>query len=296
MNLIIRAKPVFTQTGALLLEIIVTLALSLIVMTVIMNILINSIEQSRYQSNLFSLQRQFSRVSNLFYYELSSAGYRGCLRVTSDEAVQIRKAEEVPATWLGKGYAAKAHTMVIHIQKMATWHDYLLSDHATKQNQWVLSMHQRLKVGDTVVIADCKEVQLTAVLTTSVQKNQQIITTTNNDTAFAAGSYFGVWEEKTFFIAKTDRKTRLGAPIWGLYSYENGHTYEWADGVDDLQFNKMTDNQNHTVLVTHILLKSLERVTHRAQQYFFAGISYGNEDGHLYQGMEVDIPLQPEVP
>ena len=76
--------------GALLLEIVLTLALSLIVMTVIMSIMLNSIEQSHYQSNLFSLQRQFIRVSQLFYHELSSAGYRGCLGVNGDEAVQIR--------------------------------------------------------------------------------------------------------------------------------------------------------------------------------------------------------------
>jgi hypothetical protein len=295
MNSIIPVKPVLSQTGALLLEIIVTLALSLIVMSVIMNIMLNSVEQSHYQNNVFSLQRQFSRVSQLFYYELSSAGYQGCLRVTSGEAVQIRKAEDVPATWLGKGYQAKVHTMVIHIEKMATSHDYLLSDHASNQNQWTVSMHQRLKAGDTVMIADCNKTQLTTVLTASVQKNQQIVTTANSYTAFAAGSYFGLWQEKTFYIAKTDRKTHLGARIWGLYSYENGQTYEWADGVNDLRFNKITDNQHHTVLVAHILLTSLERVTHRVQNYFFAGESYRNDDGHLYQAMEVDIPLQPGV-
>ncbi len=298
MNSIIPDKPVFTHrtiTGALLLEIIVTLALSLIVMTVIMTILLNSIEQSHYQSNVFSLQRQFGRVSQLFTHEFSGAGYRGCLRVNTDEAVQIRRAEEVPAAWLGKGYQAKAHTMVIHIEKMAVWHDYLLIDHATNQNPWTLSTHQRLKAGDAVMIADCKEAQLTTVLNARVQNNQQIVNTPNNSTAFAAGSYFGLWQSKTFYIAKTDRKTRLGAPIWGLYSYENGQTYEWADGVEDLQLNKITDNQNHTVLVTHILLKSLERVTHRPQNYFFAGLSYRNDDGHLYQAMEVDVPLQPGV-
>ena len=295
MNLIIPVKPMLPQTGALLLEIIVTLALSLIVLAVIMNIMLNSIEQSHYQNNVFSLQRQFIRVSQLFYHELSSAGYQGCLRVTGDAVMQIRKAEDVPVTWLGKGYQAKAHTMVIHIEKMAASHDYLLSEHASNQNQWTVSMHQRLKAGDTVMIADCNKTQLTTVLTASVQKNQQIVTTANNYTAFAAGSYLGLWQEKTFYIAKTDRKTRLGAPIWGLYSYENGQTYEWADGVDDLRFNKISDNQHHTVLVAHILLTSLERVTHRTQNYFFAGFSYRSEDGHLYQAMEVDIPLQPGV-
>ena len=295
MNLIIPVKPMLPQTGALLLEIIVTLALSLIVLAVIMNIMLNSIEQSHYQNNVFSLQRQFIRVSQLFYHELSSAGYQGCLRVTGDAVMQIRKAEDVPVTWLGKGYQAKAHTMVIHIEKMATSHDYLLSDHANNQNQWTVSMHQRLKAGDMVMIADCNKTEKTTVLTASVQKNQQIVTTANNDTAFAAGSYFGLWQEKTFYIAKTDRKTRLGAPIWGLYSYENGQTYEWADGVNDLRFNTITDDQHHTVLVAHILLTSLERVTHRVQNYFFAGVSYRSEDGHLYQAMEVDITLQPGV-
>lgn len=295
MNSIIQAKPVYTQTGALLVEIMVTLALSLIVMTVIMNIMLNSIEQSHYQSNVFSVQRQFIRVSKLFYHEFSSAGYSGCLRVNNDASVQIRKAEEVPVTWLGKGYQAKAATMVIHIEKMAANHDYLLSDHASNQSQWVLTTHQLLKAGDTVMIADCNQTHKTPVLTVSVQKSQQIVTTATIHTTFAAGSYFGLWQEKTFYIAKTDRNTRLGAPILGLYSYENGQTYEWADGVDDLQFNKITDNQHHTVLVAHILLKSLERVTHRAQHYFFAGLSYRSDDGHLYQAMEVDIPLQPGV-
>ena len=282
-----------SQTGALLLEIIITLALSLIFMTVIMNIMLNSIEQSHYQSNVFSLQRQLNRVSQLFYNELSSAGYRGCLRVGGDESVQIRQAEEVPSAWLGKGYQAKAHTMAIHIEKMAANHDYLLMNHARNQNQWTVSTHQRLKAGDTVMIADCKEVQLTTALTVSMQKNQQIVTTANINTVFAAGSYFGLWQEKTFFIAKTDRQVRLDTPIFGLYSYENGQTYEWADGVDDLQFKKITNNQQNTVLVAYILLKSLERVTHRVQQYSFAGTSYRNDDGHLYQAMEVDIPLQP---
>ncbi len=295
MNSIIPARPVWSQTGALLLEIIVTLALSLIVMAVIMNVMLNSIEQSHYQNNVFSVQRQFIRISQLLYHEFSSAGYQGCLRVTSDKAVQIRKAEDVPVTWLGKNYQAKAHTMVIHIEKMSTSHDYLLINHASNQNQWTISIHQRLKAGDTVIIADCNKTQLTTVLTASVQKNQQIVTTANNYTAFAAGSYFGLWQEKTFYIAKTDRKTRLGAPIWGLYSYENGQTYEWADGIEDLQFKKITDTQHHTVLVVHILLTSLERVTHRTQNYFFAGFSYRNDNGHLYQAMEVDIPLQPGV-
>ncbi len=285
--------------GALLLEIVLTLALSLIVMTVLMSIMLNSLEQSRYQSNVFSLQRQFIRVSQLLYYELSHAGYRGCLGVNDAKAMQIRRAEAVPTTWLGKGHQAKANTMVIHIEKMAAWHDYLWESHAMNQEQWVLSLHQRLKAGDTVMISDCKEAQLTTVLTQSVQKNQQsqqIISTANSAFSFAAGSYVGLWQSKTFYIAKTDRKTRLGAPIFGLYSYENGQTYEWADGVDDLQFNRITDSQNHTVLIAHILLKSLERVTHRAQPYFFAGQSYRSNDGHLYQAMEVDIPLQPGAP
>lgn len=263
-------------------------------MTVIMTILLNSIEQSRYQSNLFSLQRQFNRISQLLTQELSGAGYRGCLPVNTDEALQIRPAEDVPTTWLGKAYQAKAHTMVIHIEKMAAWHDYLLMDHAMNQNQWIVSTHQRLKAGDVVMIADCKEAQLATVLTASLQNNQQIVNTTNNSAAFAAGSYFGLWQEKTFYVAKTDRKTRLGEPIWGLYSYESGQTYEWADGVDDLQFNQIIDKQ-HTILVAHVLLKSLERVTHRTQNYFFEEQSSRSEDGHLYQAMEIDIPLQPRM-
>lgn len=295
MNSIIPVKSVYAQTGALLLEIIVSLALSLIVMAVIMDMMLSSIEQSRYQNTVFSVQRQMNRLSQLFYQELSEAGYAGCLRANPDEAIQIRPAEEAPAAWFGKGHSAKARTMVIHIQKMALWHDYLLVDHLANQNQWTLSLHQRLQSGDVVMIANCKEKQLATVLTASAQKDQQIVTTANSANAFGAGSYFGLWQEKTFYIAATDRKTPSGMPIWSLYSYENGQTYEWADGVEDLQFSQISDKQRHTMLIVHILLKSLQRITHRTQSYFFAEQSYRNQDGHLYQSIEIDIPLQPGV-
>ncbi|MBY0377154.1 MAG: hypothetical protein K2Q33_01150, partial [Gammaproteobacteria bacterium] len=257
--------------GYLLLEIMITLALSLIVISAVMTMMLNSLTQSRYQSQLFSLQRQFNRVSQLLTYEISSAGYRGCLPVDNAKVLQIESAANVPANWLSKGYPIKANTTAIHLEKMATWHDYLLIDHASEDTQWRISAHQRLKVGDEIMIADCEQSQLAKVLTASLQKDQQIITTTLNNQSFSAGSYVGLWQSKTFYIAKTDRKTTQGEPVWGLYSYEEGQTYEWSDGTNDLQASILQDNQKNTVVMVNVLLSSLERVTHRTQNYFFAG-------------------------
>lgn len=152
------------------------------------------------------MQRQFVRISQLLTNEIGTAGYRGCLRVENANAIQIQPAATVPANWFSKAYPIKANTMAIHFEKMATWHDYLLVDHAEDEVQWVISAHQRLKAGDKVMIADCEHAQLAEVLTVNLRENQQRVTTTVTDVPFAAGSYFGLWQSKTFYIAITDRK------------------------------------------------------------------------------------------
>lgn len=281
--------------GYMLLEILITLALSLIVMSAVMTVMLNSLTQSRYQNQVFSLQKQFNRVSLLLTHEISSAGYRGCLQVDNAKVLQIESAANVPLNWLSKRYPIKANTMAIHLEKMAAWHDYLLIDHLNGETQWRISAHQRLKAGDEVMIADCQQWQLAKVLAASLQKDQQIITTTLSNSSFSAGTYVGLWQNKTFYIAKTDRKTAEGDPIWGLYSYEEGQTYEWADGVNDLQASILPDNQHNTVVRVNVLLSSLERVMHRTQTYFFAGQLHHSGDGHLYQGMEIAIPVQAGV-
>ena len=110
--------------------------------------------------------------------------------------------------------------------------------------------------------------------------------------SFVAGSYFGLWQSETFYIAATDRTTAQGAPIWGLYSYEDKSRYEWAEGVDDLQAAITVDEHQHAVLNVYLLLTSLRRMTARPQRYFFMNIWHEAHDGHFYQPFEVDIPLQ----
>lgn len=279
----------------MLLEILITLALSLVVISAITTLVLNSLVQSHYQKEVFSLQRQWIRLSQLFTQEISTAGYRGCLKVDKPNVLQIQEAALIPSTWIGKGHAIKPKTMAIHLGKMSVWHDYLLRDHGEQQNQWVVSTHQRLKPGDQILIADCEKSYLTTVLKSSLQKDQQVITTAMTNQTFLKGAYLGLWQSKTFYIEKTDRNTKKGKAIFGLYSYENGETYEWVEGVNELQAESQSDPKSNGLLKVQVLLSSLEPVTYRTQHYFFSGVSHQSQDGHLYKSMEIVIPLQPGI-
>ncbi len=281
--------------GSMLLEILITLALSLVVISAITTLMFNSLAQSRYQNEVFSLQRQWIRLSQLFMQEISTAGYRGCLKVDNLDVLQIQEAALIPSTWIGKGHVIKPKTMAIHLEKMSVEHDYLLRDHLEQENQWIVSTHQRLKTGDKILIASCEKSYLTTVLKSSLQKDQQVITTATTNQTFSKGAYLGLWQSKTVYIEKTGRINKKGEAIFGLYSYENGQTYEWAEGVNDLQVQRQSDAKSNRLLKVKILLSSLEPVTYRTQHYFFIGASHESQDGHLYQGMEVAIPLQPGI-
>lgn len=301
-------------SGSLLIELMLFMSLSLMVMAGMFTLMLNVLQQTYYQSVSFSLQRQWIRIAHLLYQEIGMAGYQGCLPAENSADLQWASVEQAPQEWFSKAAVLKPRSIALHLEKLASVHDYLLADHISSENEWVLSNHARFKVGDTVFISDCAKSQWAQILSVKTEKDRQLIQTTAGENDFYAGSSFGLWQKQTFYLAETGRKDRQNESIFGLYSYENQMSYEWAEGVEDLQGSvigkklaavsskqyqekNLGDSENSqnlrpVLFKLSVLLKSLEKISNRSQQYFFNGQLLKAEDGHLYQAMEVDVPLQ----
>ena len=237
-------------TGFTLLELMLSITLSLFILGSVTEIFITMQKNFRLQLALSSIQEHKRLTMEWLHADLSIAGYIGCPKLT--ENFPLKKFHQYELTPQNKIVISQNQITVRHASLK---HTELLKD-MMGFSTFVTNADEHFMAGNILLISDCMAAEIFQVKKIIRSKNFQKLTTTEPlSSRFHKGAEVSKLEINTYFTDKTDRKTESGLPLSALYLTNIQHKkIELVEGVDDMKVNF---NQNHNGIYLSYLFSSV---------------------------------------
>ncbi len=301
--------------GFALLEVMISLVLSLIIVFGIYEVY-QSIENTyRYLQALVYLQENGQMASYLLRSELSMTGYVGCRKIedvflrdnTKLIAIQAYDAHSVASLSHAVAKQIVPTTDAVLVRYLSSHHATLLNAITTPTTQIHISDAPTLKDKQSLIIADCHHADR-ITLVGSNNYNGQWLQIDPAITQYDEGSYVGELISSLFYIGNTGRVNSAGDPISALYVHhmqdrdeeliENVDRMQVQYGVNsnagELQFyseHAISDWEKVQAIYIHLLLDSGEPALSKPQHLSWKGNNEEAPDRRLYKNWNVIVGL-----
>jgi len=245
----------FNQSGLFLIEMMISIILSMTLIYFILDIYQTAVKTADFQADLRALQANSNLASAILHFEIHRAGYMGYARLSNGFPV----VDYFP-------YSLTIHNRIIGqekeiiIRKMEETNSTLLKD--TRDGvSVVLSNEYVFSPNDILMIADYWHSEIFKVKQIINKSNYQIIFPTKPlKQRFQKQAEIGKFTISKLFISKTKRKNNRGESIYALYKsiLKENNTFsrksELVEGVYDIhfQYSVMRKNRLYDLSVKEI--------------------------------------------
>ena len=307
----LRGRP-RSQNGVTLVELMISLVIGLLILAGVTSVFFASRTTYTYNETLSRIQENGRLALESLSFDIRMAGFFGCGKA---DLIPINViANDPPIDKIDGGVAVRGHTYgdagaafvdsgllkgiadsdVIVIRRASPNPLNLVGNLSTANaNIQVASNPDGFVAGDALLVTDCTVGDLFRA--TNVSSGEGKVTlahaSASNTTTFLSKTYgpdaqVKRFEEIAFFVRQTDRKTKSGKPINGLFRRVNGQVQEIVDGVEDMRAFYALDNDvtnfkaKEAIAATdwarvvairvHLLLSTQEPTLTEAQRYQFA--------------------------
>jgi len=307
----LRGRP-RSENGVTLVELMISLVIGLLILAGVTSVFFASRTTYTYNETLSRIQENGRLALESLSFDIRMAGFFGCGKA---DLIPINViANDPPIDKIDGGVAVRGHTYgdagaafvdsgllkgiadsdVIVIRRASPNPLNLVGNLSTANaNIQVASNPDGFVAGDALLVTDCTVGDLFRA--TNVSSGEGKVTlahaSASNTTNFLSKTYgpdaqVMRFEEIAFFVRQTDRKTKSGKPINGLFRRVNGQVQEVVDGVEDMRAFYALDTDvtgfkaKEEVAATawarvvairvHLLLSTQEPTLTEAQEYQFA--------------------------
>lgn len=236
--------------GATLVELLLSLSLSLVIVGLLIIVYLTLIQQTEIQTSLRVLHEQAFIVLQKLKMEAQAAGFIGCPRLTenfplansTDYFLDSKNKIEIQSESLDSFRLIVRHRAALAVRLRAA-----------QQQASVLELSSGLHVapGEILLISDCRQADLFEVETVSPhQEGQTIITRKPLHYRYLQDAEIGRFESNTFFVKKTGREDETGQALFAFYEKDRrGHKAELVEGIEQLKMEHVRENKQSAIIV-----------------------------------------------
>lgn len=243
-----------SMSGMTLIELLICLALEIFLLGLLCSMYLFNQNCHHWQSMLIKMQDNAQTTINLLTSNIKKSGYIGCARLTKDFPL----ISSVPTILTAMNKLVGAANEIT-VQFMEFPGAYLIQE--TAENL-IISSHLNIKIGDLLLISDCKHAEIFQVKDYHVNKQTQIITPVSAlKFHFDQFAEIGHLQINKFFISKTNRFDQNGKVIYGLFLQENMHDkFELVDGIENMNITYLIKEGNAIKTVSSDDIKDWSQV------------------------------------
>ncbi len=318
--------------GFTLTEIMVASVLAIFLVGLLAQLYLSNKRTHRWQQGIARIQENGRYAVHILDSHIRQAGFIGCPSLEGDFVVasasgnpgigaqnSLQGNTSNDSAWLASlpsrlRKQVAADSDVITIRKVEP---QLTSLTQTMRDQTHLQVtdNNKLKAGETVLVANCSEAETFQVAKVSEhtgQGAQDLVSHTPLTQHYAKDATLSPLIEESYLVANTGRKNHNAHPIYALYRLaENQRKTELVSGVKQMKVSYGVGDNNaapqlhnaawvdkhhawrqvRSVKVA-LLLDSVEAVGNKAHSYTFAGQGYVPVDGRLYREWDTYIQLR----
>lgn len=301
-----------SQHGVTLVELMISLVIGLLILAGVTSVFFASRTTYTYNETLSRIQENGRLALESLSFDIRMAGFFGCGKA---DLIPINViANDPPIDKIDGGVAVRGYTYgdagaafvdsgllkgvansdAIVIRRASPSPLNLVGNLATANaNIQVGSNPDGFVAGDVLLVTDCSVGDLFRATNVSSGGGKVTVahasdsnTTNRLSKTYGPDAQVMRFEEIAFFVRQTDRKTKSGKPINGLFRRVNGQVQEIVDGVEDMRafYALDTDVTNFkakeaiaatdwarvVAIRVHLLLSTQESTLTEAQRYQFA--------------------------
>lgn len=219
-------------SGMLLIELMVSMVLALLLISFILEIYLASRKSQQFRAALNQVQNNANSAFSVLGTEIRRAGYIGCARLT----------KEFPVHAYGYYSLTPKNKLIVldnnkFTVRYAGYPGVILKKIPEDDLTLYTSADIRFSSGDILIISDCKQAEIFQVDKTSLKNGLQKITVKYPlHYPFSPYAEISKLEINTYFIFKTNRKSRDGKPIFALYVADiKGRKMELVEGINSMK-------------------------------------------------------------
>lgn len=306
--------------GFSLIEVLLTLVLSMLIMNTISALWLGLANTSRMQEDQAQLQENGRLVSYILSRDLRMAGFIGCGKLTLNIGLpsslngysgEINSWNPALPTTLKKSVLPETDVISLYYLALTPVVSLQLG---TQYNQLTVGETPKFKVNDMMLISDCSHAEifkLGSVQQQTKQKQQILVPTQNLNYLYKTTDELGMLVKNTYFIGNTGRQDALHQPITAFYVEDiSGKNHEIVPNVvnmkifyalknakEPLYFTAAQISQNKTwdavkQVKIALLLKSTRKFSNRPTQYKYLDKIAVDPHGYLYKEWDLVISLR----
>lgn len=313
----------YWDKGFTLLEILLAISLSLLLTLGLLYLFVNTTRFYRYQLAYNKLQADADLALSMLQSRITASGYGGCRSLKQLRIINLSSSTTMP----DRALLIFHHTgqqwndtplPILQSKQLADTDAILLTQLADNNRQIIHSMVKQTqidmpaafeaKLGNTMMIADCRQASLFSLVKIQHHVTSSSLLTNKPLDKLYEQAVVGNYIASLFYVAATDRRDSEGLPINALYfQYQDPPlTRELIDGVIALKMDvDLGDNHWQAVswtsqepqwlqinrLKINILLRSTDLVSNHKQTINFHGEQWVKQDRHLYYTAELLMHL-----
>jgi len=300
--------------GVTLVEFLIASTLGLLIISAVVWSYTSSKKSYRFQTEFWQLYERAAIAEYILTQAIHQAGYFGCAQLSKDTLVfnHLKSKDLVfQKDYFLQGWLKRARRFlpdaklpsaiirhstdksdVIKLQNMAKKTAVMIKN-LNDEKRLIISNKPIYSAGQWLAAADCHTIELFCPLQIKQEllKEQQVLITKEKLNNFKVPTQIARFKQSYFYIAKTQRKTPAGQPIFALYQLESqNRTSELIEGIEKMHIYYI-DHQGeerradqvvhwHQIQAIHIklLMHSLKPVTDSYQLYDFDQRSYTAAD------------------
>jgi hypothetical protein len=283
------------QQGMILLELLLTLALSGFLLLFITKFF-TSAEESIAQINGRTLLQYHGVLAlSLLRQESQRAGSLGCkapMLLTTDHVtpqtviqIHVKQSQGLP---MSIRQSMKSQTMALETRHISPETAVVL---ALQQqgHQLVIDQSLSVNVEDRLIISNCEQAMEFIVQKVSSTKQNKWVTTLSDLSSYGAGAHVGFYEDHFFYIASASYHNQRRQSVYSLFEKMNQQpAQEVIAGVDDLQLRLHSKQQSGQLPLLEVSLvnDSIESIGLKKTPYYLQGILQRPADEKYYQAWQ----------
>lgn len=224
-------------SGLSLIELMVALTVSSFLLVIMTAVFLGAEHVFKIQEELSNLQENKRIAVKLLTSDLRLAGYIGCAKLTAD--FPLKKFQSYDLKPQNK-IAITANT--VEVQHVSISHANLLES-TQGSTEIILTNDSRFSAGDILLISDCKTAEIFQIKSVIKKSHYQIIIPTVELTnIYDKQAEVAHLEKNYYFVAKTNRKSSQGKPIYAFYYRDiNNRKTELIENIN--RMNVHLDNK-----------------------------------------------------
>lgn len=234
--------------GITLIELLIAMTLGLLLLSIMLGIYLAMQKSHHLQTAINNIQDNARVAISLLSADIRKAGNIGCAKLTKDFLLT----SHTPYTLSTQNKLTGAHTgnsASITIRH-ASFPSAALVEPMQDDSILYVTRIPKFKVGDILLIADCKQAEIFKVEYVAFMHGlQKIIPQTALHQHYEAHAEVSQLEINHYFVDKTSRHDTTGAPIFSLWKQDLNTKSELVEGVYRMQIRYAIEQQGSLIEV-----------------------------------------------